>query len=148
MPVTYPARVLNTAQEECPSDDQRETVRAEVGQDLRSILQSYLGETSVVRVVHCNYKTLLCSPHPGIVCPNLTNPENGQVVQALDGNVPPGTVANYSCDADYVLFGNVSRECVRRGQEVVWTGEAPTCRKARYAAIAYYFYTMLGGIVS
>ena len=46
VPVTYPARVLNTAQEECPSDDQRETVRVEVEHDLRSILQSYLGETS------------------------------------------------------------------------------------------------------
>ena len=46
VPVTYPARVLNTAQEECPSDDQRETVRAEVGHDLRSILWSYLGKTS------------------------------------------------------------------------------------------------------
>ena len=62
VPVTYPVRVLNTAQEECLSDDQREPVRAEVGHDLRSILQSYLGETSVVRVVHCYYRTLLCSP--------------------------------------------------------------------------------------
>ena len=40
----YPARVLNTTQEECPaSDDQWETVRAEVEHDLRSILQSNLG---------------------------------------------------------------------------------------------------------
>ena len=50
------------------------------------------------------------------------------MVQALDGNVP-GTVANYSCNADYALFGNVSRECVSTGQEVVWTGEAPTCQR-------------------
>ena len=40
VPVTYPARVLNTTREECPSDDQRETVRAEMGQDLANILQS------------------------------------------------------------------------------------------------------------
>ena len=62
VPVTYPVRVLNTAQEECLSDDQWETVRAEVGHDLRSILHSYLGKTSVVHVVHCYYRTLLCSP--------------------------------------------------------------------------------------
>ena len=66
---------------------------------------------------------------PGIACPNLTNPENGLVIQALlDGNVP-GTVANYSCNADYALFGNVSRECVSTGLEVVWAGEAPTCQR-------------------
>ena len=66
----------------------------------------------------------------GIVCPNLPNPGNGRVVQANDGNVP-STVANYSCNAGYVLFGNVSRECVSTGQEVVWTGEAPTCQQRK-----------------
>jgi len=29
--VTYPARVLHTSQEECPSDDQQQIVRAEIG---------------------------------------------------------------------------------------------------------------------
>jgi len=29
MQVTYPARVLHTSQEECPSDDQQQIVRAE-----------------------------------------------------------------------------------------------------------------------
>ena len=85
-------------------------------------------------LISCNYRSLFCLRNPpGIVCPNLTNPENGQVVQALlDGNVP-GAVANYSCNAGYVLFGNASRECVSTGQEVVWTGEAPTCRKSMHA---------------
>ena len=46
VPVTYHPRVLNTTQEECPSDDQRETVRAEVEQDLRNILRSYFGRSS------------------------------------------------------------------------------------------------------
>ena len=64
---------------------------------------------------------------PGVVCPNLTNPENGQVVQLLGGNVP-GTVANYSCDAGYRVSGNVSRECVSTSLEAVWMGEAPTCQ--------------------
>ena len=43
-PIAYPARVLTTSQEECPPDDQWQISRAEVGQDLRSILQSYLGK--------------------------------------------------------------------------------------------------------
>ena len=76
--------------------------------------------------------TPLPPPTPqGIVCPTLTNPENGQVTHlVLDGNVP-GTVANYSCNAGYMLVGNVSRECVSTGQEVVWTGEAPTCQQRK-----------------
>ena len=65
---------------------------------------------------------------PVIVCPSLPNPDDGQVVQALDGNVP-GTVANYSCNAGYTLLQSASRECVRTGLEVVWTGEAPTCQR-------------------
>ena len=104
LPINYPARVLNTTLEECPSDDHQEAVRSEVGQAVNSILRSYIS------------------------CPDLTNPENGQVVQALDGNVP-GTVANYSCDAGYALLQRASRDCARTGLEVVWTGEAPTCHR-------------------
>ena len=70
-----------------------------------------------------------------IVCPTLTNPENGQVVYLVhDGNVPR-TVANYSCDAGYRLVGNVRRECIRIGLGEEWTGEAPTCqRKCMWSA--------------
>ena len=71
-------------------------------------------------------KTLLTPP--GIMCANLTNPENGQVLQLLNGNVL-GTVANYSCNAGYALLENVSRECVNTNMEAVWTGEAPTCQR-------------------
>ena len=35
---TYSARVLNTSQEECPSDAQRETIIAEVKEDIRNTL--------------------------------------------------------------------------------------------------------------
>ena len=45
LPITYTARVLTTSQEVCPPDDQRQISRAEVGQDHRSILQSYLGKS-------------------------------------------------------------------------------------------------------
>ena len=44
-PITYPARVLGASQEVCPPNDQRQISRAEVGQDHRSILQSYLGKS-------------------------------------------------------------------------------------------------------
>ena len=70
----------------------------------------------------------------GAVCPNVTNPENGQVVQVLDGNIP-GTLANYSCNAGYTLFGNVSRECISTGVQVLWTGEAPTCQQSKSVKI-------------
>ena len=35
---TYPARVINTTQGECPSDLQREMVIAEVKEDIRNLL--------------------------------------------------------------------------------------------------------------
>ena len=37
--LTYPARVLNTTQRECPSDVQREVVITEVKEDIRNLLQ-------------------------------------------------------------------------------------------------------------
>ena len=36
--LTYPAKVVNTAQGECPSDTQREMVIAEVKEDIRNLL--------------------------------------------------------------------------------------------------------------
>jgi len=66
VPVTYPPKVLNTTQEECPPDDQWETVRAEIGQDLRNILQSYVGKTSVVHVIH--YHQNFTHPSRNYVC--------------------------------------------------------------------------------
>ena len=42
---TYPARVLNTSQEECPFDAQRETIIAEINEDIRNtLLQIYSRE--------------------------------------------------------------------------------------------------------
>ena len=37
--ITYSARVLNTSQEECPSDTQRERIIAAVKEDIRNTLQ-------------------------------------------------------------------------------------------------------------
>ena len=38
---TYPARVFNTAQGECPSDKQHEMVIAEVKEDIRNLLPRF-----------------------------------------------------------------------------------------------------------
>ena len=40
--LTYPARVLNTTQGECPSDVQREMVMAEVKEDICNLLLMFL----------------------------------------------------------------------------------------------------------
>ena len=47
LPILYPGKVLDTTQEGCPPDEQLETTRAEIGQDVRSILQRLFGK-------HCN----------------------------------------------------------------------------------------------
>lgn len=44
----YPPRILSPTRQECPSDDQRETIRAEVEEDLRGILRHYLGKTCII----------------------------------------------------------------------------------------------------
>ena len=40
--LTYPARVFNTTQGECPSDAQREMVIAELKEDIRNLLPLFL----------------------------------------------------------------------------------------------------------
>ena len=47
--LTYPARVLTTTQEECPSDAQHEMVMAEVKEDIRNLLPLFL---SIRKWVH------------------------------------------------------------------------------------------------
>ena len=44
LPILYPSKVLNTTQQGCPPDEQLETTRAEIRQDVRSILQRHLGK--------------------------------------------------------------------------------------------------------
>ena len=47
---TYPARVLNTSQEECPSDAQRETVIDEVKEDIRNTLLQIHSREYFIRI--------------------------------------------------------------------------------------------------
>ena len=55
------------------------------------------------------------------VCPELQPPVNGKL------DLPSrtfGSLATYSCDAGFVLFGNSVRGCLAGG---IWSGEDPVC---------------------
>lgn len=64
---------------------------------------------------------LHCHPSPGITCPVLSNPANGQVL--VDSRVF-GSVAIYVCDDGFVLVGEGTRVCSENGQ---WSGTEPQC---------------------
>ena len=48
LPILYPSKVLNTTQQGCPPDEQLETTRAEIGQEVHSILQRHLGKHTLM----------------------------------------------------------------------------------------------------
>ena len=57
-------------------------------------------------------------------CGDLTPPSNGSVAFTFTtfGNE---SIANYSCDTGYILYGDMNRTCQSNG---TWSGSAPTCR--------------------
>ena len=62
-PISYRSKVLDTAQEGCPPDEQLESTRAEIRRDVHRILQRYLGKSvstsgdrRIVTVKKCNWK--------------------------------------------------------------------------------------------
>ena len=68
--LTYPARVINTVQGECPSDAQREMVIAEVKEDIRNLLRKWLQLMFklLYLMVHCMRGSFTC---PGKICAAL-----------------------------------------------------------------------------
>ena len=54
-------------------------------------------------------------------CEFLTDPENGDVSHRFP---VLGTIAQYSCDHDFVLIGDDSRVCTQNGS---WSGVQPKC---------------------
>ena len=50
----------------------------------------------------------------------LSNPMNGEVTE----NTMYGSQANYTCDPDFPINGNMYRTCRCNG---TWTGTEPTC---------------------
>ena len=53
-----------------------------------------------------------------MLCPELDNPQNGQVVS-------DGVTAMYTCQETYMLEGESQRDC--DGDSGEWLGEEPTC---------------------
>ena len=58
------------------------------------------------------------------VCEILSNPVNGQVIFSQERFV--GSVATYSCDAEFELVGNETRTC-QSGS--AWSGTEPSCQR-------------------
>ena len=60
-----------------------------------------------------------------IACPELMNPENGQV----DNNgMTENSTATYSCDNGYTLNGPLTRTCSSDG---VWSESEPSCQSKK-----------------
>ena len=66
-----------------------------------------------------------------VVCPTLSNPQNGRVNQR--GN-KPGDRASYTCNSGYELVGQSTRICQNNGQ---WSGDAPTCDSKAIVSCLY-----------
>ncbi len=60
--------------------------------------------------------------HP-VVCLSLPAPNNG-IVSYSDPTLGLNTVATYTCETDYILYGDTTRTCESDGN---WNGDAPTC---------------------
>ena len=67
--------------------------------------------------------------HTAITCPQLEDPENGQVL--LSGDTLSST-ATYICDSGYTLMGVLTRTCQSDG---TWSDQAPLC-------MGIYMYTV------
>ena len=61
------------------------------------------------------------STFTAILCPNLRDPDNGQVT--VTGRTPTST-ATYVCDSGYLLDGVETRVCQNNGR---WSGRPPVC---------------------
>lgn len=70
------------------------------------------------------------------LCESLAAPLNGSVD---DSTRTIGTVANYSCDDQFLLSGDVQRTCLVNG---TWSGDAPDClgnkKKKETANTSFY----------
>ena len=56
-----------------------------------------------------------------VTCPELSHPENGQVMWT---GLTPGSTATYTCDVGFELNGAQTRTCQSDG---TWSDDPPTC---------------------
>ena len=81
---------------------------------------------SINCVVHADYYHSIATTAPPVTtCTDLIRPSNTMISYnggSID-NRPVGTVATYSCDTGYTLYGGSTRTC----SDGTWSGSAPTC---------------------
>ena len=64
-----------------------------------------------------------------LICPDLNNPQNGQVM-VDDVNNFQGSNATYSCNIGFELIGGSMRVCENTGGSIGdWSGSDPTCQR-------------------
>lgn len=65
------------------------------------------------------------SPPTVVVCPELSEPENGDIKYSAMPTVY-NSVAEYNCTSGHMLDGNQERVCQSDG---TWSGISPSCRR-------------------
>ena len=65
-------------------------------------------------------------------CQTLSAPADGSISYSMDqdenGKYLSGTVANFSCDEGFELFGESTRMC----HNLTWTNNQPSCQSEKY----------------
>ncbi len=88
------------------------------------VIGSGVGKT---RLFQCLYNFLF-SIVAVVKCPSLQSPSNGRV----SFSTKVASVATYSCNHGYRLWGNPTRTCLESGQ---WSGSQPKCRGTSSACV-------------
>ena len=73
-----------------------------------------------------------------VTCPVLLDPVGGTVM-SVRGAVE-GTIANYSCGADFELVGSATRICQANG---TWSGSDPTCQFIGIGILSWILYVFV-----
>ncbi len=71
------------------------------------------------------------------MCPDLSDPANGQIVYDDDTQAPfmVNTTATYSCAVGFTLQGFDKRTCVGSSRNGMWSGTEPSCEgEYKYAS--------------
>ena len=107
---TYSARVLNTSQEECPSDAQRETVVDEVKEDIRNLLLQ-IHSREYMRIILCCIYMYIGNGEPvgSHARSKLTDPRNFVINFVI--TAPGASVACSFSVRSYITVGIFTRAC-------------------------------------